>query len=108
MPPKSSTYTATKNFNKIFGREIASAYSGQGIDIMTVKPSFVSTNLIGYKKTKVTIEPEECASGVIRALGSVSEGYGHKTHEMAGWAFRVLAPPIVTVVRAVREINNKN
>ena len=62
-------YSPTKAYNDFFSRGIVEDYK-ENIDIMSLRPGFVSTNMTLNKRVEYdTITTEECVSGALKSLG---------------------------------------
>ena len=74
-------YTMTKAFVLYFSKSLHYESKGK-VDILTVCPGFVSTQMTGFRKTFDTIQPTACISGVLKDLGQHSETNTHWLHEL--------------------------
>jgi len=92
MPiPKLSVYAATKVFNNYVTRALAEELKGENIDFLSVKPAFVASNMSQKKADGYyVITPEQCVTGVLRDLGHETETFGHWTHKLQGFFFRMM------------------
>jgi len=84
-PNLSSVYGATKAYVDILSRSVSEEV-GDKIDVISVRPSEVSTALIRHLSLNAyTIAPLSVATSVLKKLGSVTTTSGHWRHEiMAG------------------------
>lgn len=57
------------------------------IDVLCLRPLYVSTNLTFKRKGREVINIEECAEGCLRHLGHETVTYGHWKHQLQGWIF---------------------
>lgn len=81
--PGSSLYAATKSFNHFLSRGIAEEVDNFNVDVLCVKPGWVSTPLTGYRKQSLaTISPEECVNGCLNDLGYEKVSEGHWRHKI--------------------------
>ncbi len=55
------------------------------IDVMCLKPLYVSTNMTSRREGPEVINIEECAQGALRHLGHEWVTYGHWKHQLQGW-----------------------
>ena len=74
-------YTMTKAFVLYFSKSLHYESKGK-VDILTVCPGFVSTQMTGFRKSFDTIQPAVCIRGVLKDLGQNSETNTHWLHEL--------------------------
>lgn len=75
-----NTYSASKAYVDFLSRALSYEYQEQ-IDIISLRPSEVSTPMTFNKKTDVmTILPEDCARGLLNDLGYERVTNGHWSH----------------------------
>ncbi len=88
--PYFSVYSATKAFNDFFSKALSVEYRKK-IDILSVRPMFVSTALTYRKKVELdTVSPNMCARGALDDLGYTRETCGH-------WIHNLLAPTLLLI-----------
>lgn len=63
--PFSGIYGSTKAFNEVLGRSLSLEYKGK-IDVMVLKPNYVSTKMTNKKPGGMVITPKECVEGCLR------------------------------------------
>ncbi len=80
----SSLYCATKEFNNYHSQALTVELA-KNIDVMCLKPLFVSTNMTAQRQGSEVINIEECAKGALRHLGFEKVTYGHWKHQIQGW-----------------------
>ena len=81
--PFFSTYSASKAFTDFFSRALAQENRGSKLDILCVKPGYVSTKMTAYKEVGLnTIKSEDFVQSVLRRLGRRSETHGHWRHSL--------------------------
>ena len=80
----SSLYSSTKEFNS-FHSQALSLELAEKIDVMCLKPLYVSTNMTSKREGPEVINIEECAQGALRHLGYEWVTYGHWKHQLQGW-----------------------
>lgn len=66
--PYISVYSATKAFNDFFSQAIEMEYS-QKIDVLSVKPLYVESNMSKLKKSCTVASRNECAQASLKYLG---------------------------------------
>ena len=72
-------YSSTKSFDLVFS-EVLSTESR--VDVMTVQPGFVKTQLIkNVKKPYVCISVEDCIDSILKATKGGRTTSGHWKHE---------------------------
>lgn len=77
--PLHNVYGATKRFNDYLSKGVA--LENPEIDILSVKPSGVSTPLSQLKADGiVTVTTEQCSNGILKALGSTNVTCGYWIH----------------------------
>ena len=92
-----SVYTSTKVFNDFLSRSLYEDFKGN-IDILSLKPYFVESNLTKMKSNKdgfFIISSEECAEGTLNQLGYEKEAYGHWKHELYGAMIGLFVPHFI-------------
>ena len=52
------------------------------IDVLSLRPLYVSTNITFKREGKEVINIEECAEGCLRHLGFETVTYGHWKHQL--------------------------
>lgn len=79
--PYFSVYCGTKAYGNFLTSCLASEYPN--IDILSFKPSEVSTNMTANKPEDImTISTSACVEGLFNELGYTSSTYGHWKHEV--------------------------
>jgi len=92
--PYFSVYSGTKAFNDFFSKALSVEYR-KNIDILSVRPLFVSTQMTYRKKVEMdTISPNMCARGSLDDLGYTRETCGHWIHSLMG-AFTLMIPDFI-------------
>lgn len=83
-------YTASKAFDDFLGRSLS--YDYPKIDIMTLRPSEVSTPMTSNKPLDIfTISPETCVEGTLRDLGWEKETNGAINHKIQSWLISLVS-----------------
>lgn len=92
--PLHNIYSASKVFIDYLSRALS--YENRGkIDIISLRPSEVSTPMTSNKKTDLlTIMPKDCAEGLLNDLGYETYTNGYWSHQLQG-AFYQLVPESV-------------
>lgn len=86
--PWIATYSATKAYVDFFTRAIEKDVSHK-IDVLSVRPSAVSTAMIRNPKLGGgVITGDHVAKSVLSKIGRVTYTHGHWQHEVAGWTNR--------------------
>ena len=90
--PGKEIYCGTKYFNRAVNSSIS---QGPGhtdkIDFLTLKPAFVSTNLVRNRKPDlVTVTVDECVTATLKVLGQKSETFGAGRHVVFGTILQAL------------------
>jgi len=87
--PYLAPYASTKALNDQFSRSLAVEYPE--IDILTVRPFYVSTVLNNYKEISIdTITPNQCAWGSLMDLGRESVSYAHWKHDLMAFSMKLM------------------
>eukprot|EP01080_Neovahlkampfia_damariscottae_P004279 gene4279-7615_t len=69
--PFLSVYSATKSFNNAFSISLKSEYQKQGIEVMSLLPMYVQSNMTGFKKTSMFIpSARQFAKKVVNSIGN--------------------------------------
>ena len=66
--PYATTYSATKAYNDAFSKAISLEYSDK-IDILSLRPLYVESNMTSHQDSAIMITRKECASATIKYLG---------------------------------------
>ncbi|XP_023223133.1 inactive hydroxysteroid dehydrogenase-like protein 1 [Centruroides sculpturatus] len=81
--PRLNVYSASKAFCTFFSRSVSAERLGKGLDIQTLIPYYVSTNLIKFKKIDVIIpSSDRYVRDAIRTLGISDYTSGYWLHEI--------------------------
>ena len=92
--PYISTYSATKAFNDFFSRSLEMQYSDQ-IDVLSLRPMLVESNLSKQQKSCTVASRNECARSAIKYLGIDYETNGYWVHRLLASITRSLPTPII-------------
>lgn len=85
--PLMTSYAASKAFIDSFTAALAYEYSPYGVDIMAVKPFYVSTNMTNRGKPNFLLaDPDTYAADSLRTLGYTTKTYGYWAHGLFGLA----------------------
>jgi len=85
FPNITAIYGATKAYVDILSRSVSEEV-GDKIDVLSVRPSEVSTAMIRHPPLNAyTIAPISVATSVLKKLGSVTTTSGHWRHEIKTW-----------------------
>ena len=77
-----NAYSASKAYVDFLSRALSYEY-GNKIDILSVRPSEVSTPMTFNKQTDImTIMPKDCAKGFLKDLGYEKVTNGHWSHSL--------------------------
>lgn len=92
--PTAANYPATKVFDDYFSKGIYFELNGNGVDVLTVRPGFVSTP-INYMKVQFlkVITAEACALGILNKATSF-ETHGGNLHEYHGFIIDIILSKI--------------
>ena len=75
-------YSASKAYVDFLSRALSYEYE-KSIDIISLRPSEVSTPMTYHKKVDLmTILPKDCARGLLNDLGHERETNGHWSHSL--------------------------
>ena len=77
-------YCSSKLYDDFLSRALAYEYRKK-IDILSVKPNFVSTPLTRNMRGLLVVNKNECAGGSLKALGNSDETFGHWLHHIEGY-----------------------
>ena len=89
-----SNYGATKAFNDAFSKAIELEYSTQ-IDIISLRPLFVESNLSKNQKSAIMATRNQCASATIKYLGLDYETNGYWMHRLVSYLINSLPTPLI-------------
>jgi 17beta-estradiol 17-dehydrogenase / very-long-chain 3-oxoacyl-CoA reductase len=88
--PLHNVYSASKAYLDFLSRALSYEYQ-KTIDIISLRPSEVSTPMTHNKKTDLlTILPEDCARGLLNDLGHERVTNGHISHCLQGYLYHLL------------------
>ena len=97
--PFLEVYGATKAFNENIARSLALEYAGK-IDVMALKPNYVSTKMTKLKAGGAVITGRDCVEGCLRDAGWDSVTAGNWRHEVLEWLMRNVIPTSTMVNRS--------
>lgn len=81
--PMLSTYAATKSFNGHFSRSLQLELAPYNVDVLTVTPGFVCSNMSGRKRPAFDCpSAKQMAYMTLNKVGIVSETHGHRHHDV--------------------------
>jgi len=87
-PILAPVYGATKAYIDILSRSVSEEV-GDKIDVISVRPSGVSTALLGNPPlNSFIIAPVSVATSVLKQIGNVNATSGHWRHEIRDWIYR--------------------
>ena len=89
--PYISVYAATKSFNLVLSRCLGLEYEGK-IDVMPIKPNYVSTKMSRLRPGGHVVTPKECVEGCLRDAGWEEETSGSWKHAALEWLIRKVIP----------------
>ena len=87
--PSKRIYSASKYFDHTF--TTALGYECKKVDVLSVMPGFVATNMSGFKQPnpfKGVISAEQCAQGIL-ANSTSHLTFGGRLHEVLGLLMRI-------------------
>lgn len=83
--PFNPIYGATKAFNRTFSRALTAEYAHQGLQVLSVCPGLVQSQLTGLGEDSwLAVGAEKTAEGALAALGVEVECYPHLWHGLTG------------------------
>lgn len=87
--PLHNVYSASKAYVDFLSRALS--YEYKEIDIVSLRPSEVSTPMTLNKQTDIlTITADQCADGFLHHLGYEKITNGFWTHQFQGWLYSLL------------------
>ena len=92
--PYVSTYSATKVYNDFFSRAIQMEYEHK-IDILSVRPLYIETNMSKQARSCTVASKNECAKSSLGYLGIDYETNGTFMHKLMAATTNCLPEPIV-------------
>lgn len=95
--PLMGIYAASKAFVEYFSLALENEYSGTGITIQTVTPSYVATNMTSFSPlintpSLVTPTADTYVANAVRTLGYTSLTSGYWTHGIQSWIVGTFCP----------------
>ncbi|XP_066943571.1 inactive hydroxysteroid dehydrogenase-like protein 1 [Macrobrachium rosenbergii] len=102
--PYFQVYAASKAFVRSFSVALAHEYRGTGVDVQTVLPGAVATNLLAWNeddkpKPSLTVPiPHVFARDAVATIGYAKETAGYWPHEIQLMALRALPEYLVTTM----------
>jgi 17beta-estradiol 17-dehydrogenase / very-long-chain 3-oxoacyl-CoA reductase len=96
-----SVYGATKKFNDQFSKALAVEFKGR-IDFLSLKPGFVSTNMLKTQPGGLVITAEQCVEGCLRDVGWQRETAGYWKHDVVAW----IVKEVLTKGMRLKKSNN--
>mmetsp|Transcript_504 Transcript_504/g.555 ORF Transcript_504/g.555 Transcript_504/m.555 type:complete len:107 (-) Transcript_504:56-376(-) len=100
---KETIYCATKNLFSTLGYSICTEIQGGSIDLLTVNPGFVKTNMIKNVSMGVSTETaKSCSSGILSKCQSqrTSGGNIHDVSEFVETALTEVVPEYLQIILA--------
>jgi short-subunit dehydrogenase len=79
--PGNTTYAATKVFIDYFSRALAFEVRAK-VDVLSLRPAFVATNMTKMKAKGFCITPLECVNASFRDLGHTYATFGAVKHDI--------------------------
>jgi 17beta-estradiol 17-dehydrogenase / very-long-chain 3-oxoacyl-CoA reductase len=95
--PFISTYSATKAYNDFFSQSTQMEYSHK-IDILSLKPLVVESNLSKQKKSLTVASRNECAQAAMKYLGIDYETNGYYMHRLMSYFSSLMPSPLLRCV----------
>jgi len=84
--PLMTHYSASKRFVDLFTRALEYEYRDTGIQIQSINPFYVSTNMTSNASTNIFMQSaDNYTESAIRTLGTTRRCYGHWFHALFGW-----------------------
>ncbi|XP_018495303.1 inactive hydroxysteroid dehydrogenase-like protein 1 [Galendromus occidentalis] len=89
--PYMSVYSASKGFVDLFSQALAVEYGSQGIEVQTLTPSYVSTNLVKFSDVLstpsfVVPDAKTFVDSAISTVGYTRRTTGYWSHGLQYWA----------------------
>lgn len=98
--PLHNVYGATKHFCDFLSKGVA--LENPTMDILSVKPSYVSTALTKLEANGVLIiTANKCSSGILKALGYTRETNGYWTHILVSKMVKLIPSPVATIIGVI-------
>ncbi|KRX06471.1 hypothetical protein PPERSA_05084 [Pseudocohnilembus persalinus] len=86
--PYNADYCATKSANDKYSQSLSWELKDENIDVLSLKPFFVTTKMTGFQKKMGAISPKACAQGALNHLGELTTTNGDKAHKLQGFFTR--------------------
>merc|ERR1712226_1665395 len=85
--PYGTIYGGVKQFNEYFSEGLRHELSHTNIQIQTVTPSWIATNLVNglLSETLITPSPGRFVSSAIQTVGWQDRTFGYFMHDFFGW-----------------------
>jgi short-subunit dehydrogenase len=90
-----ANYCATKAYEDLLTRSLATEYRNYHIDFMSLRPYLVTSSMTYGEKSLLHVTGEECAKGALKDLGRSLVSYGHWKHRIQGVLIEELNGKIV-------------
>jgi 17beta-estradiol 17-dehydrogenase / very-long-chain 3-oxoacyl-CoA reductase len=83
-----NVYSASKAFDDYLSRALS--YEYPELDIISLRPSEVSTPMTCHKKDFLTISPDECAEGLLKDLSYEKTSNGPISHKLQSGFYQIV------------------
>merc|ERR1712217_383336 len=95
--PMLAVYSGTKSFIDFFSKSLAAEYKSQGINVLSVTPGLVVSQMSKIRKASLLVAtPEHIASRSINRLGAEVELSPYLIHDLTNKVFSSLPTPFST------------
>ena len=95
--PYISVYSATKAYNDFLSQALEMEYNGK-IDVLSVRPMYVESNLSKMKKSCTVASKNECAQASLKYLGLDYETNGYYMHRFLSYITSLLPKPMLRCI----------
>eukprot|EP01017_Pseudomicrothorax_dubius_P030741 TRINITY_DN3859_c0_g2_i2.p1 TRINITY_DN3859_c0_g2~~TRINITY_DN3859_c0_g2_i2.p1 ORF type:complete len:137 (-),score=37.68 TRINITY_DN3859_c0_g2_i2:135-545(-) len=89
--PYTTVYSATKAFDDFFSRALALEMYQEKVDVLTLRPFYVTTPMSAMKTGFDTITADDCVRAALGKAGYDVATYGHINHSVQGYFIEKLA-----------------
>ena len=95
--PFISTYSATKAYNDFLSQSLTMEYAHK-IDVLSLRPIYVESNLSKMEKSCTVASAQECAQSALKYLGVDYETNGYYVHRLLSYLTSCLPTPILRCI----------
>ena len=95
--PYLAVYSATKAYNDFLSQSLDMEYAHK-VDVLSVRPMLVETNLSGAKQSCTVASTSQCAQASLKYLGMDCETNGFYMHRLLSYVTTLLPTPLLRCV----------